>query len=121
MMNLLVELRTQIETLQLCVQAARNTRFPMDNLFTVEESFRALSACLRAMVTEAINQGATVALAAAQLPIGAAVNVQVAAWGFPLESKDDDIVDLVKSFEPTANAVLAKVDVDEIMHARLDP
>ena len=49
------------------------------------------------------------------------VNVRVVDQGFPLKSKDDDIVDLVKSFEPTANAVLAKVDVDEIMHARLDP
>ena len=49
------------------------------------------------------------------------VNVWVAEQGFPLESKDDDIVDLVESFEPAANAILAKVDVDEILHARLDP
>ena len=41
--------------------------------------------------------------------------------GFWLESKDDDIIDLVESFEPAANAILAKVDVDEIVHARLDP
>ena len=73
------------------------------------------------MLTEAIHQGAAAALAAAQLQIGAAVNVQVAAWGFPLESKDDDIVDLVESFELVSNAVLAKVDVDEILHACLDP
>jgi len=45
----------------------------------------------------------------------------VAEQGFPPESKDDDIVDLVKSFEPAANAVLAKVDEDEILHACLDP
>ena len=121
MMNLLVQQRTQVETLQLCEQIARNAGFPMDNLFTVEESFRALSACLRAMVTEAINQGATVALAAAQLPIGAAVNIRVTEQGFPPKSKDDDIVDLVKSFELAANTVLVKVDVDEILHTCLNP
>jgi len=59
-------------------------------------------------------------LAVAQLQIGAAVNVQVMERGFPLESKDDDIVDLAESFELAANAVLAKVDVDDILHARLD-
>ena len=41
--------------------------------------------------------------------------------GFLLESKDDDIVDLVESFELAANTVLAKVDKDEILHACLDP
>ena len=41
--------------------------------------------------------------------------------GFLLELKDDDIVDLVESFEQAANVVLAKVDMDEIMHACLDP
>jgi hypothetical protein len=49
------------------------------------------------------------------------VNIRVAEQGFPLESKDNDIVNLVKSFEPITNAILAKVDVDEILHARLDP
>ena len=38
-----------------------------------------------------------------------------------MESKDDDIVDLVESFKPDTNAILAKVDVDEILHARLNP
>ena len=66
MMNLLVQQRTQVETLQLCVQIARNAGFPMDNLFT-KEPFRALPAYLRAMVTKAIHQGAAMALAAAQL------------------------------------------------------
>ena len=64
MMNLLVELRTWIETLQLCMQAAHNVGFPVDNLF-VEEPFRALSACLRVVVTEVIRQGAAVVLATA--------------------------------------------------------
>jgi hypothetical protein len=35
--------------------------------------------------------------------------------------KDDDIVDLIQSFEPAANALSAKVDVDEILHACLNP
>ena len=41
--------------------------------------------------------------------------------GFSLESKDNDIIDLVKSFELATNTILAKVDVDEILHAHLDP
>ena len=45
----------------------------------------------------------------------------MAEQGFLLESKDDIIIDLVKSFKMAANAVLAKVDVDEVLHARLDP
>ena len=36
------------------------------------------------------------------------------------ESKDDDIIDLVESFELATNAILAKVDVDKIVHAHLD-
>ena len=45
MMNLLVDLRTWVETLVLCVQASINMGFPVrvvDNLFTIEEPFRAL-------------------------------------------------------------------------------
>jgi hypothetical protein len=124
MMNQLVELRTRVETLQLCVQAARNASFPMgtmDNLFTIEEPFRALPARLRAVVTDVVRQGPAMALAAAQLQIGIVVNVRVAEQCFLPESKDDDIVDLVKSFKPPANIVLAKVDMDEILHTRLDP
>ena len=33
------------------------------------------------------------------------------------ESKDDDIVDLVENFKLAANVILAKVDMDNIMHA----
>ena len=58
MMNLLVDLRTWVKTLVLCVQATINSGFPMrvvDNLFAVEEPFRALPAHLRDMVTEAIR------------------------------------------------------------------
>ena len=41
--------------------------------------------------------------------------------GFLPRSMDDDITDLIKSFELAANAVLPKVDVDEILHTNLDP
>jgi hypothetical protein len=49
------------------------------------------------------------------------VNVRVAEQGFLSKSKDDDIVDLVKNFEPAANAILVKVDMDKILYARLNP
>ena len=60
-------------------------------------------------------------LATAQLLIGTAVNVRVAEQGFLLGSRDDDIAELIKCFEPAANAVLPKVDVELILHANLDP
>jgi hypothetical protein len=49
------------------------------------------------------------------------VNVQVVEQGFPPGSKDDDIDDLIESFKLAANVILAKVDMDEILHACLDP
>jgi hypothetical protein len=67
MMNLLMELRTWIQTMQLCAQATCDVAFPMeiaDNLVAAEERLRALPICLRAVVTEAIHQGAATALAA---------------------------------------------------------
>ena len=40
---------------------------------------------------------------------------------FSLASEDEDYIDdLFKRVEPAANAVLAKVNVDEILHDRLD-
>jgi hypothetical protein len=50
--------------------ASYNVAFPVrkvDNLFTAEEYLRALSAQIRAMVTEVVHQGAATALATAQL------------------------------------------------------
>ena len=49
------------------------------------------------------------------------MNLGVAEQGFPPRSTDDDIIDLIKSFELATNAALAKVDVDVILHAHLDP
>ena len=46
MMNLLVQLRTRVKTLQLCMQATHNVGFPMENLFPIEEPFQALLAHL---------------------------------------------------------------------------
>jgi hypothetical protein len=45
----------------------------------------------------------------------------VVEQGFPPGSMDDDIADLIESFEPAANAVLSKVDVELIFYANLDP
>ena len=70
MMNLLVELRTWVQTLQLCVQAACDAAFPVeiaDNPIAIEECLHALSAHLRAMVSEAIRQGTATVLVVAQL------------------------------------------------------
>jgi hypothetical protein len=61
------------------------------------------------------------ALAAAQLQISTAVNLEVAEQGFPPRLMDDDITNLIDCFEPAANTVLPKVDVDEILHANLHP
>jgi hypothetical protein len=45
----------------------------------------------------------------------------VVAQGFPLGSTDDDIADLIESFEPATNTILPKVNVELIQHANLDP
>ena len=45
MMNLLVELRTRVQTLQLCTQAACDVAFPVEtanNLVAIEEDLPAL-------------------------------------------------------------------------------
>ena len=41
---------------------------------------------------------------------------------FPLPPNDEDYMyDLFERVEPATNAILAKVNVDKILHARLDP
>ena len=49
------------------------------------------------------------------------MNLEVAEQGFPPCSTDNDIADLIESFEPVANAILPKMVMDEILHANLDP
>ena len=49
------------------------------------------------------------------------MNLRVVEQGFPPRSTDDDIADLIESFKLATNAVLLNVDVDEILHANLDP
>ena len=49
------------------------------------------------------------------------VKVQVVQQAFPPALEDEDYIDdLFKCFEPAANAILAKVNMDEILHDRLD-
>ena len=60
-------------------------------------------------------------LAVAHLLIGTMVNLGVAEQGFSPCSTDDDTAYLIESFEPATNDILAKVDMDEILHANLDP
>ena len=67
------------------------------------------------------HQQATMALAAAQLQIGTAMNVWEVEQGFPLGSTNEAIVDLMESFKSATNTILPKVYVDEILHANLDP
>jgi hypothetical protein len=49
------------------------------------------------------------------------VNLGVVEQGFLPCSMDDDIAGLIDCFKPAANTILPKVDVDEILHANLDP
>ena len=57
------------------------------------------------------------ALVAAQLQIGTMVNIRVAEQGFLSGSTNNNIADLIESFELAANVVLPKVDVELILHA----
>jgi hypothetical protein len=74
-----------------------------------------------AVVSEAVHQAATTGLAAAQHQFGEAVNVQVVVQGFSLGSDDNGIDDLIESLRPTANDILVKLNVEQILHAHLDP
>jgi len=49
------------------------------------------------------------------------VKVRVVQQAFPLAPEDKDYIDdLFKRVEPAANAILVKVNVDEILHDHLD-
>ena len=61
------------------------------------------------------------ALVIAQLGFGIVVKVQVVQQAFLPALEDEDYIDdLFKCVEPAANTVLAKVNMDKILHDRLD-
>ena len=64
------------------------------------------------MVSKAIHQAAAIALAAAQLQFGEAVNVWVVEQGFPPGSKDNEIDDPIESLRLAANGILAKLNME---------
>ena len=66
---------------------------------------------MASVVSEAIRQAATTALAAAQLQFGEVVNVWVVEQGFPLGSDGNEIDDLIESLRPATNDILAKLNV----------
>ena len=72
-------------------------------------------------MSKAIRQAAAMALAAAQLQFGEAVNVRVVEQGFPPGLDDKEIADLIKSLWPATNGILAKLNVEWLVHACLDP
>jgi hypothetical protein len=48
------------------------------------------------------------------------VNVQVVEQGSPLGSDDNEIGDLIESLRPATNDILAKLNVEQILHAFFD-
>jgi ribosomal protein S3 len=73
------------------------------------------------VVSKVIHQAATTALAAAQLQFGKAVNVWVVEKGFVLGSNHNEIDDLIENLRPAAKGILVKLNVEQILHAHLDP
>ena len=61
------------------------------------------------------------ALATAQLQFGEAVNIRVVEQGFLPGSDNNEIDDLIESLWPAANGMLAKLNMEWLMHAHLDP
>jgi hypothetical protein len=49
------------------------------------------------------------------------VNIRLVEQGFLLGSDDNEIDDHIKSLEPVANGILAKLNIEQILDARLDP
>jgi hypothetical protein len=48
------------------------------------------------------------------------VNFQVVEQGFPLGSDNNEIDDLIESLCPATNGILAKLNMEQILHALLD-
>ena len=60
-------------------------------------------------------------LVTAQLEFGIVVKVHVVQQAFPSAPEDEDYIDdLFKRVESATNAILAKVNEDEILHDRLN-
>ena len=72
-------------------------------------------------MSEAVHQAAAMALAATQLQFGKALNVRVVKQGFLPGLDDNEINDLIESLRPAANGILAKLNMEQILHAHLDP
>ena len=49
------------------------------------------------------------------------MNVLVVEQGFLLGSDDNEINDLIESLWPATNGFLAKLNVEQLLHARLNP
>ena len=49
------------------------------------------------------------------------MNVRVVEQGFPLGSDDNEIDGLIGSLWPATNGILAKLNVEQLLHAHLDP
>jgi hypothetical protein len=86
----------------------------------VEERLRAMPARVMGLVTHGVRVGATRALAAAQLRSGDAVDLRQADSGFPPQSSSTTIESLVADFGTAGDAILARVDVEQILRSTLD-
>ena len=49
------------------------------------------------------------------------MNVLVVEQGFPLGSDNNEIDDLIESLWRVSNDILAKLNVEQILYARVDP
>ena len=96
-----------------------HTAYDLDT--TPEELLQALLTHIRAVVSKVTRKGVATALAVAQLQFGGAVNVRVVEQNFLPGSDDNEIDDLIESLRPTANGILAKLNMEQLLHARLDP
>jgi hypothetical protein len=72
------------------------------------------------VVSEAVRQAVATALAAAQLQFAEGVNVRVVEHGFPSGSDDNEIDDLINSLWPASIGILAKLNMEQILHAHLE-
>ena len=48
------------------------------------------------------------------------MNVRVVEQGFPLGSDDNEINDLIESLRPATNGILAKLNMEQLLHAHLN-
>ena len=123
LLGLINQRTVDLVTLHRARGIACNTVSPAEDHITlakVEEHLRAMPMCVAGVVSHGVQVGATRALAVTQLWSGNAVDLRQADLRFLPRSSVTMIESLVADFGATGDAILATVDMEQILRSALD-